>query len=80
MAKHIFNLFRSYCFANKSPCTKLGIKIELRQCLMSWYGKSITFEKNTTTVHNYQLESGSTLKFLEFVWSEQLVLDGQAYF
>ena len=28
-----------------SPCTKLEIKIELHQCLGSWYGKSITFKK-----------------------------------
>ena len=33
-----------------------------------------------TAVHNYQLESGFTLKLLEFVWSEQLVLDGKAFF
>ena len=34
----------------------------------------------STAVHNYQLESGFTLKLLEFVWSEQLVLDGKAFF
>ena len=34
----------------------------------------------STAVHNYQLESGFTLEFLEFVWSEQVVLDGQAFF
>ena len=34
----------------------------------------------STAVHNYHLESGFTKEFLEFVWSEQLVLDGQAFF
>ena len=34
----------------------------------------------STAVHNYQLESGFTWKLLEFVWSEQLVLDGKASF
>ena len=34
----------------------------------------------STAVHNYQLESGLTKKLLEFVWSEQLVLDGKAFF
>ena len=34
-----------YFFANKRPCTKLGIKIEVYQCLLSWYGKSITLKK-----------------------------------
>ena len=32
------------CFANKSLCTELGIKIDHHQCLMSWYGKSISFK------------------------------------
>ena len=34
----------------------------------------------STAVHNYQLELGFTQKRLEFVWSEQLVLDGKAFF
>ena len=34
----------------------------------------------STAVHNYQLESGFTKKRFEFVWSEQLVLDGKPFF
>ena len=34
----------------------------------------------STAVHNYHLESGFTWKLLEFVWSEQLVLDSKAFF
>ena len=34
----------------------------------------------STAVHDYQLESCFTQKFLQFMWSEQPVLDGQAYF
>ena len=34
----------------------------------------------STAVHTYQLESGFIQTLLEFVWSEQLVLDGKALF
>ena len=34
----------------------------------------------STAVHNYQLETSFTKKLLDFVWSEQLVLDGKAFF
>ena len=39
----------------------------------------VTTAKSTAVHNNYQLQSGFTLKFLEFVWSEQPVLDGQAF-
>ena len=34
----------------------------------------------STAVHNYLLETGFTKKLLDFVWSEQLALDGKAFF
>ena len=34
----------------------------------------------STALHSYQLDSGFIKKRSEFVWSEQLVLDGEALF
>ena len=39
----------------------------------------VTITKSTA-IHNYQLQSGFTWKLFEFVWFEQLVLDGRAFF